>query len=439
MKHETKTFRAEVKSGGDLKAGEFVAIVSVFDNVDLGGDRIVKGAFDRTIKEWQAKGDPLPIIWSHEWDNPQAHIGYADPKNIRETDAGLEIKAQLDVDRPFAEQVSHLLKSRRVTQFSFGYFAKDFETVDDAEFGKVRELKDVDIFEAGPTLLGMNPATQLLEAASLLKEKKDGEAMADLLAHQLLEYQALEGIVEEVGQFDQSTGGKGAHYAPAEANPFKADGLMCQNCVFYEGTRACEIVAGDIDPEAICKLWIIPEALLAGPAQAEQMSTDEGETKAIETKAISVPEYVSANAKRGLKYYEDGFGGDGLVDATIRSARQMASGSVSEEKVRKIGPWIARHIVDLDASKNSDPNDPEYPGAGLVAMLLWGAGPDVEGARQTQAWAERESARLDDSAKSADVEVTQDDSEEVVTGDTQGTIDIERLMSLVVRTRNNEE
>jgi HK97 family phage prohead protease len=288
-KHETKTFTAEVKADGDgIAAGQFVALVSVFDNVDLGGDRIVKGAFDASIKEWQAKGDPLPIIWSHEWDNPAAHIGYADPKDIRETDKGLEIKATLDTDRPFAEQVHHLLKNRRVTQFSFGYFAKDFEMVKDGDT-QVRELKSLDIFEAGPTLLGMNPSTELLAAASYSREKSlDANGYA-LTQHQVLEAQALESIVEEVGKFDQSTAGAGAHYAPAEANPFKAAGLMCQNCVFYEGARGCEIVAGDIDPEAVCKLWVIPEALLAGDAAAEQMSV-EGESKDATTVSETVEE-----------------------------------------------------------------------------------------------------------------------------------------------------
>lgn len=116
---------------------------------------------------------------------------------------------------------------------------------------------------------------------------------------------------------------------------------------------------------------------------------------------IEVPSYVSRNAERGIQMYEDGHGGDGLVAATIRDARALAAGRVSEPKLRKIGPWIARHIVDLDAPSNSDPADPGYPGAGLVAMLLWGAGPDRAGARRTQAWAEREVAKLDDAQKRA--------------------------------------
>ena len=63
--------------------------------------------------------------------------------------------------------------------------------------------------------------------------------------------------VEELfGPFDQGTGPDGAHYV--SASPFGSEGLVCQNCVFYRGPRGCGIVSGDIDPNGICKLWVIP-------------------------------------------------------------------------------------------------------------------------------------------------------------------------------------
>lgn len=63
--------------------------------------------------------------------------------------------------------------------------------------------------------------------------------------------------VEELfGPFDQGIGPDGAHYVAA--SPFAAEGLLCQNCVFYRGPRGCGIVSGDIDPNGICKLWVIP-------------------------------------------------------------------------------------------------------------------------------------------------------------------------------------
>lgn len=173
---ETKTVQAKVT---EAKAdGTATALVSVFGNVDLGGDRVMPGAFTRTLSEWQTKGDPIPVIWSHDWDNPESFVGWADPSQIKETDAGLVVPMQFDLDRPRAEQVHHLLKSRRVTQFSFGYFVREYDDVDDPEYGKVRELKSVDLFEVGPTLLGMNPETELLAAASALRAAKAAEGKA---------------------------------------------------------------------------------------------------------------------------------------------------------------------------------------------------------------------------------------------------------------------
>lgn len=70
----------------------------------------------------------------------------------------------------------------------------------------------------------------------------------------------LEGMAETFGHFDQSSLANGSHYVAA--SPFSAQGLACKNCVFYQGGRKCAVVSGDIDPEAICKLWIIPEKLV---------------------------------------------------------------------------------------------------------------------------------------------------------------------------------
>lgn len=79
---------------------------------------------------------------------------------------------------------------------------------------------------------------------------------------QKLQYDHYEHIVEMFGKFDQTSKANGAHYAPAKVNPFIKEGLVCGNCVFFMGGQACEIVAGKIEPNAICKLWIIPEDLI---------------------------------------------------------------------------------------------------------------------------------------------------------------------------------
>ena len=120
-----------------------------------------------------------------------------------------------------------------------------------------------------------------------------------------------------------------------------------------------------------------------------------GEVRAVD---LSVPSFIRENAARGLKYLQEGFGGDGLTDATKREAREMAAGRISENKVRKMAPWFARHQVDGQAPKNNDPSNAQYPGAGLVAWLLWGG--DSNFSDRAQNWSQRKIDALDAEAES---------------------------------------
>jgi len=88
-------------------------------------------------------------------------------------------------------------------------------------------------------------------------------------------YEVLEDTVDIFGQFEQGIGAQGAHYVGPEDNPFAAEGMVCSNCAFYEGPRACEIVSGDIDPAGICKFWVIPESLLTIETPAELIVEEE--------------------------------------------------------------------------------------------------------------------------------------------------------------------
>jgi predicted ABC-type ATPase len=105
------------------------------------------------------------------------------------------------------------------------------------------------------------------------------------------------------------------------------------------------------------------------------------------------PAYMRAAARRGLEYYADGKGGDGLVEKTIREARLMADGQVSDDKWVRTAAWIARHLGDLD-SPDADPNSDNYPSAGVVAHLLWGSGPSKARATAAMEYAQRVAERI---------------------------------------------
>lgn len=150
----------------------------------------------------------------------------------------------------------------------------------------------------------------------------------------------------------------------------------------------------------IIKLKRIPRPeMVAEKESDEEMEPQEsvqnettGEDRAVN---LTPPAFMRAAARRGLALYEEGKGGDGLVDATIREARAMAAGNVTADKWVRIAAWIARHMPDLDAPKNSNPSDPDYPGPGLVAHLLWGSGPSKRRAQRAMAYAQRIVDRLE--------------------------------------------
>jgi HK97 family phage prohead protease len=152
-----KSFTASADTSTD---GEFTALVAVFNNVDRGGDRIMPGAFTKTLAQWRGSGDPVPVIWSHDWKTPDAHIGVAYAKDMKQTDRGLLVKGRLDIDdNPIAQRVHKLMQRRSLKEFSFGYGVPTGGARKASD--GANELIEIDLVEVGPTLKGMNPDTEL--------------------------------------------------------------------------------------------------------------------------------------------------------------------------------------------------------------------------------------------------------------------------------------
>jgi HK97 family phage portal protein len=113
----------------------------------------------------------------------------------------------------------------------------------------------------------------------------------------------------------------------------------------------------------------------------------------IEMRALGTPGWMRRNARRGLAWHEQGLSGDGIVARTVREAREMAAGTVSEDKARRMAAWFARHMVDLQ-SPDADPQSDNYPSPGVVAHALWGGGTRPESERAMR-WAKARVAELD--------------------------------------------
>lgn len=173
MKHKN----APVTVSMDEDEGVFEAIVSVFGNKDLAGDVVMPGAFADTLAYWKSVGDPIPVYWSHRMDDPTYNIGEVieatelagGDKSIPDfandwvkQNGGLYVKGRLD-DFGLGSTVRHLMKSRRVKQFSFSYDV----IAESKNKSGANELHKLWLHEVGPTPLGCNPMTELLSAKSI--------------------------------------------------------------------------------------------------------------------------------------------------------------------------------------------------------------------------------------------------------------------------------
>jgi HK97 family phage prohead protease len=181
---------------------------------------------------------------------------------------------------------------------------------------------------------------------------------------------------------EETEGNLPENYRPS-LSPDVPEGRACGNCFFFDETRLNE--EGD---EAWCQKWA---AFVEGDNYCDAWQANE-EARDVN---LTPPAYMRAAARRGLEYYREGKGGDGLVERTIREARAMAEGNVTADKWVRIRAWIARHLVDLDAP-DANPTSENYPSAGVVAHLLWGSGPSKASARRALKYAEGVVARLEE-------------------------------------------
>jgi HK97 family phage prohead protease len=239
--HKRKTapihgFKALVDEG----PGVFEAVVSVFGNVDLAGDRVLPGAFAGSLDRWKSSGDPIPVIFSHQWDSLDAHVGTVlEAKELLpgapeiagtpiEANGGLWIKGRLDVEDPeeaFARRLWKRLLNRRIKEFSFAYDVLAERTSSDG----ANDLVELDVIEVGPTLKGMNPATELLLAKSL--ERLRETANPDHVAFAA-------GVIENLRALgDDDLADRLAKSTPAHAFiPGAEDATRCEVCGLTRST-----------------------------------------------------------------------------------------------------------------------------------------------------------------------------------------------------------
>ncbi len=211
-----------IKAGPDdgLGDGQFAAYASVFGNVDSYGDVVVKGAFTDTLAEWDASGDPIPLLWGHNFFDPDYNLGSV--LTAAEDDHGLLVTGQLDLESPKAAQVYRLIKGRRVRQMSFAYDVLDGSSVTKDE-QTVYELRKLRLHEVSIVPLGANQETEILavkhaaaSAANLAAEVKAGRVLSAKNESEIrAAHESLGRVLDALGDSSEDQG-KASGHTPAK-------------------------------------------------------------------------------------------------------------------------------------------------------------------------------------------------------------------------------
>jgi uncharacterized protein len=141
---ERANFNLKIKSISE--DGAFVGMGAVFNNIDLGKDRILPGAFDRTLQA----GKNWPLLWQHD---PASPIGTF---KATATAQGLLIEGQLLLSDPTGAKAYNLLKNQVIKGLSIGY-----DTIKSAFVDDVRELQELKLWECSIVTFPMNESAMV--------------------------------------------------------------------------------------------------------------------------------------------------------------------------------------------------------------------------------------------------------------------------------------
>lgn len=147
---ERKRLKLNIKAVDDT--GTFTGLGAVYNNTDLGGDRIIPGSMTRTL----ASGKNFPLLWQHD---PASPIGFCRVEDSRE---GLVVMGTLLLEDDTARKAHLFLKAGVIKGLSIGY-----ETLQSKMDGDVRVLTELRLWEVSCVTFPMNESAQIQSVKSL--------------------------------------------------------------------------------------------------------------------------------------------------------------------------------------------------------------------------------------------------------------------------------
>ncbi|WP_288659532.1 MULTISPECIES: HK97 family phage prohead protease [Pseudomonas] len=144
----------EVKAVDD--AGNFEGYASVFNNIDLGDDVILPGAFTR-VKTTRA--GRLKLALFHDLTRLVGSAEYNQDQH------GLYLKGRINLNVSYARDAYELMKEGTLDSMSIGFNTLD-DAIEQREGRRVRIIKQAELWEASIVPFGMNPEAQVMSVKS---------------------------------------------------------------------------------------------------------------------------------------------------------------------------------------------------------------------------------------------------------------------------------
>ena len=144
----------EVKAVDD--AGNFEGYASVFNNIDLGDDVILPGAFTR-VKTTRA--GRLKLALFHDLTRLVGSAEYNQDQH------GLYLKGRINLNVSYARDAYELMKEGTLDSMSIGFNPLD-DAIEQREGRRVRIIKQAELWEASIVPFGMNPEAQVMSVKS---------------------------------------------------------------------------------------------------------------------------------------------------------------------------------------------------------------------------------------------------------------------------------
>lgn len=145
-RHLDATF--EVKAVSD--DGSFSGYGSVFGVIDSYNERVMPGAFTRSIEEKGANG--VALLWQHRSDSP---IGVY--TEMREDTKGLYVEGKLALGTEKGREAYELMKMGWKAGMSIGFMPAESEKAEDG----VREVRELDLWEVSIVTFPANAASMV--------------------------------------------------------------------------------------------------------------------------------------------------------------------------------------------------------------------------------------------------------------------------------------